>query len=398
MDALRIGYVTGVEGDAVEVRITHQDAEVHYQGAVYRVGKLGTYVTLPRQRNTLIGYIVRVSSHGEFDAHNRPSHVALNLQLLGTIQEGRFTRGVNEYPTIGDPVHIASEDDFAMIFGHAEQLAAGSTHRKSFSLGRFAVDTNFEVQALGKEFFAKHCAVMGNSGSGKSVTTAKILHEALQLPHTQIVMFDMHGEYLSAFSDEQGKPLPNVNYLSDRNLVLPYWMLQYGEFERLFVDTNNTLNVNAQRVFLRAAFERLKRTAAEELDLLTEYTVDTPIYYNIEQLKVYAENMNDARYVLNTENYAFARLPYRQLPAEEQEHMLLTRRMDFNKGDSEGEVPHATYFGHLLGLVNQIETRLNDRRYDFLLRPFEQVRRNPDLAGCIRTDATPGQLSRPFPR
>ena len=57
----------------------------------------------------------------------------------------------------------------------------------------------------------------------------------------------------------------------------------------------------------------------------------------------------------------------------------MSRRMEFNKGNAEGEIPHATYFGRLLGLVNQIETRLNDRRYDFLLRPHPLLRQLPEV-------------------
>ena len=397
MDPLKIGHVIGVEGDAVEVQISVGDLRIEYHGTTYRVGRLGTYVTLPMDRNTLIGYVTRVGATGDLEPGpdpDQPRCVTMTVQLLGTVRNDKFTRGVNEYPTLGDPVRLAIDEDFELIFGSFDELAGRDAERKSFPFGRFAVDTDFEVRALGKEFFAKHVAIMGNSGSGKSVTTTKIIHEALQLPHTQVVLFDMHGEYRAAFSDDRGQPLPNVTYLSDRNLVMPYWMLQYGEFERLFVDTNNPLNINAQKVFLRLAFERLKRPAAEELGLLTEFTIDTPVYYPIEHLRTYAENMNEARFVLNTDNYAFARLPYRQLPPDEQEKMLLTRRMEFNKGDSEGEVPHATFFGCLLGFVNQLESRLNDRRYDFLMRPFEQARRNPDLAEYLDPEAGPGQISR----
>lgn len=397
MDPLKIGHVIGVDGDQVEVQITVNDLHIPYHGTVYRVGRLGTYVTLPMERHTLIGYITRVGAAGELEPGPDPGHprrVTMTVQLLGTVRNDKFSRGVNEYPTLGDPVRLGIDEDFELIFGCFTELAGGQTERKAFSFGRFAVDTDFEVKALGKEFFAKHVAVMGNSGSGKSVTTAKILHEALQLPHAQFVMFDMHGEYLAAFSDDEGRPLPNVTYLSDRNLAIPYWMLQYSEFERLFVDTNNPMNINAQKVFLRSAFERLKRQAAEELGLLAEYTIDTPVYYSIEQLKTYALNMNEARFVLNSDSYAFARLPYRQLPPDEQERLLMTRRMEFNKGNAEGEIPHATFFGRLLGFVNQLETRLNDRRYDFLLRPEEQAARNPDLAGKLHVGDAPGELSR----
>ncbi len=397
MDDLQIGHVIGVNGDTVDVQISVSDLRIEHGGHIYRVGRLGTYVTFPMHRNTLIGYVTRVGVGGDLEPGpnpEQPRYITLEAQLIGTVYGEKFTRGVNEYPTIGDPVNMGVEDDFKTIFGSFDQLVGQETERKAFSFGRFAVDTDFQVRALGKEFFAKHVAVMGNSGSGKSVTTTKILYEALQLPHTQIVMFDMHGEYRAAFSDDNGNPLPNVTYLSDRNLVMPYWMLRYEEFEQLFVDATNPQNTNAQRVFLRNALEKLKQPAAEELGLLTEYTIDTPIYYPVENLKTYAENMNEARFVLNSDAYAFSRLPFRQLPHDEQEKMLLSRRMEFNKGNSEGEVPHATYFGRLLGLVNQIETRLNDRRYDFLLRPFEQISRNPDLANFLRPDRGPGELSR----
>ena len=48
-------------------------------------------------------------------------------------------------------------------------------------------------------------AVVGNSGSGKSCTTAKILQEVVDLKQSQVVLFDMHGEYRTAFSDESGQ-------------------------------------------------------------------------------------------------------------------------------------------------------------------------------------------------
>ncbi|MBI5864171.1 MAG: ATP-binding protein, partial [Planctomycetes bacterium] len=177
-------------------------------------------------------------------------------------------------------------------------------------------------------------------------------------------------------------------------LVLPYWMLAFEEFEQLFIDGHNPEHTSAQRIVLRQALEKLKAPAAEELDLKWEFTIDTPVYYSLDQLRVFAENMNNARYVTNTSSYAFSRLPYRQLPQAEQEKMMLARRMEFNPSASEGETPHATFNGKLLSMLNALEARLNDRRYDFLLRPFEQARRNVDLADRFDADASPGALSR----
>lgn len=396
MDPLDIGYVIGVEGDQVDVQIAAPELRVDYHGKTYRIGRLGTYVTIPVGELLLIGYITRVGVAGELEPGPDPDHprrIKLTAQLLGTVKGDRFSRGVNEYPTLGDVVRLGVDEDFELIFGCFDELAMEGERRKSFSMGRFAIDTDFEVKVLGKEFFAKHVAVMGNSGSGKSCTTAKIVEEAANLRDSQIVMFDMHGEYLKAFSDENGNPLPNVTYLSDRNLVLPYWMLSFEEFEQLFIETHNAEHANAQRIFLRDALEKMKLKAAEEMNLRWEYTIDTPLYYALDQLMMYALNMNEARFVLNTDNYAFARLQYRTLPPAEQEKLLQTRRMEFNPASSEGEVPHATFFSKLLGMVNLLESRLNDRRYDFLLRPIEQARRNVDLAGKLNGKGSPGEIS-----
>lgn len=397
MDPLTIGCIVGVDGDELEVRITRSDLRLEYHGTTYRIGRLGSYVTVPVERALLVGYVTSVGVRGDLDVDIEdalPSRLTMKCQLLGTIANEKFVRGVNEYPTVGDAVRLGVDEDFELIFGSFDELSQGDgLHPKSFSMGKFAVDTDFHVKVLGKEFFSKHIAVMGNSGSGKSVTTTKILYEAMRLPHTQIIMFDMHGEYLAAFSDDQGNPLPNVTYLSDRNLVLPYWMLRYAEFEDIFLDTGDPQNVNAQKILLREAFTRLKHPAAESLDLLAEYTVDTPIYYSLDQLKMFAENMNDARFVLGAENYAFSRMAERSLSLTEQELLMQTRRMEFNQGNAEGEVPHATYYGRLLGLVNQIETRFNDRRYDFMLKPFDQAELNPELKGKISEEMSLQQLS-----
>ena len=53
-----------------------------------------------------------------------------------------------------------------------------------------------------------------------------------------MILFDLHGEYLKAFSDEGGRPLSNVARLSGQDLVL----------------------------------RRLRREAAESLDLTNVYT------------------------------------------------------------------------------------------------------------------------------
>jgi hypothetical protein len=184
-------------------------------------------------------------------------------------------------------------------------------------------------------------------------------------------MFDMHGEYRSAFSDEDGQINANVTYLSADDLVLPYWLLKYEELETLFVDRSNPINVSTQISFLRSALLEFKQDAAKQLGLTKTLTLDTPIYFSIEKLKTYAENLNEARFVVNDDHLAFSQLALRSLPPSEQQALMRTQRCQFNRGNPEGETEHPLYFGKLLGLIDQIDTKFQDRRYEFLLKPIE---------------------------
>ncbi len=370
MNPLKIGNVVRVESGRVDVVITANDLNLLHDDRTYRVGQLGSYITIPMDARTIIGFVVGVGRQEVSVVDVEPQLIML-VQLLGEIAAGSFVRGVNEYPIVGDDVWVAIQADFEAIFGSFDQLLSGTEHPQSFTLGRFALNTDFEVKVLGTEMFAKHVAIVGNSGSGKSCTVARILQEVLDLEQSQVVMFDMHGEYRAAFSDEEGQLNANVTYLDVDDLVLPYWLLKYEELEAIFVDRSNPLHVSTQISFLRSAILEFKQDAAEQLGLTKSLTLDTPIYFSLECLKNYAENLNEARYVLNEDHLAFSKLALRSLDPEEQQKLMRTTRCQFNRGNPEGETPHPLYFGKLLGLIDQIDTKFLDRRYQFLLRPLQ---------------------------
>ncbi len=396
MNPLKIGNVIRVESGRLEVLITVDDLNLTREDETYRIGQLGSYVTIPMDVRTLVGFVVGAGRQ-EVTVVDVQPQLIMQVQLLGEIKAGRFTRGVNEYPIIGDDVWVAVRGDFETIFGSFDQLLAGSKHPRSFPLGRFAYNNDFEVKVLGSEFFAKHAALLGNSGSGKSCTTAKILQEVLDFSQSQVILFDMHGEYRAAFSDDDGQLNANVTYLGVDDLVLPYWLLKYEELEALFVDRSNPLNVSTQISFLRTALLEFKQDAARDLGLTKALTLDTPIYFSLERLKTYAANLNEARYVLNDDHLAFSQLALRGLMPREQEKLMREQRCQFNRGNPEGETPHPLYFGKLLGLIDLIDTKYNDRRYEFLLNPIEHGRKSryfrDHLKGVDRSERTSGLMN-----
>jgi len=394
MNPLKIGNVIRVKNGQLDVLITATDLNLTHENRTYRIGQLGSYVTLPMDDKTLVGFVTGTGRQEATGADVQPELI-MNVQLLGEIQAGRFLRGVNEYPIVGDDVWVAVQADFETIFGSFDQLLAGSKHAQSFRLGRFAYNPDFEVKVLGSEFFAKHVSVLGNSGSGKSCTTTRILQEVLDLKQAQVVLFDMHGEYKRAFSDEHSQLNANVTYLGSDDLVLPYWLLKYEEIEALFVDRSNPINITTQISFLRTALLEFKQDAAKELGLTRQLTLDTPIYFSLDRLKTYAENLNEARFVLNDDHLALSQLALRSLPLDEQQKLMRTKRCQFNRGNPEGETPHPLFFGMLLGFVDQIDTRLNDRRYQFLLNPIEHGLKSrffQDFLGQVGKTQQPSNL------
>ncbi len=402
MDALLIGRVIGVEGEDVEFVLTTEQKEFEHDGRTYNVGQIGTYVTIPGRQRTLIGFVTGVAVRDSEVDQKREQVV--RVQLLGTIVGDSFSRGVVGYPTIGEPVCLAVQSDFETIFGYVNRLVGdadasapaagdGPRERRSFTIGKFALDPTFEVKVLGNEFLSRHVAILGNSGSGKSCTTTRVLEEILTLPGAQVVMFDLHGEYATAFADARGRSDANVAVIGHEDLVVPYWLLKFEEFETLFVDRSNSQLVSNQISFLKESLTRLRGETAEMMGIENEFSIDTPIYFDLDRMKIFAENLNDARFILETNQYAFVKLPLRSMSVEEQEELITRQRCQFNKGKPEGEVPHAMYHGKLHGLLELLESRLNDHRYDFLLRPVEQARRSRHFKGMMPDSADPADMS-----
>ncbi len=392
MNPLKIGNVIRVENGLIEAVITVPDLNLIHEDRTYRVGQIGTYITIPMDERTLVGFVVSAGRQEVASIDVEPQLI-MKVQLLGELHGAKFVRGVNEYPIVGDDVWVAVHNDFERIFGSFDQLLAGSAHPQSFSIGKFALNPDFEVKVLGTELLAKHVAVVGNSGSGKSCTTAKILQEILDLRESQVVLFDLHGEYRNAFSDEDGQINANATYLGVDDLVLPYWLLKYEELEEMLIDRSNPMNVSTQISFLRTALLEYKQDAAKQLGLTKSLTLDTPIYFSLDKFVTYAKNLNDARYVLNDDHLAFSQLALRSLPIDEQQQLMRTQRCQFNRGNPDGETPHPLFFGKLLGLIDQIETKLLDRRYEFLLRPIQHGMHSRYFRDHLKGSIGPGQTS-----
>ncbi len=110
----------------------------------------------------------------------------IECSIIGSVAGERFVKAIDSYPTTDVTIRKIEENDLNIIInGSAEGW---------LRIGRYTSYNN-SAWLDGNKLFQRHSCIVGNTGSGKSETLAKILEETSQLPGANIILFDIHGEY-----------------------------------------------------------------------------------------------------------------------------------------------------------------------------------------------------------
>ncbi len=119
--------------------------------------------------------------------------------LVGEFSNGTFLSGMTHKPTGSSIVRIVNKDEVILLLGNQELDSPTSLY-----IGKSLVYDGFNVSGNINEFFSNHFSVIGNSGSGKSCTVTRIFQNLFYrqkyIPtNAKIVLFDVYGEYHTAF-------------------------------------------------------------------------------------------------------------------------------------------------------------------------------------------------------
>lgn len=194
---------------------------------------------------------------------------------LGTLCNGVFRRGGDELAIPPKKVVPATRDEIAAIYANAFD------ENKRCCFSALTRQRDVKVPVHGDRFFNKHIAVVGATGSGKSSSVATILqtataakaHQYDGLNNSHIVIFDIHGEYRSAF--------PEASLLSAEDIILPYWLLSDGEMEDMFLESGDHNNYN-QEALLRTIITHCKEMANPTA---SKVNFDSPLPFDIAHLQ-----------------------------------------------------------------------------------------------------------------
>ncbi len=352
-----IGYIVDVQGSLLTATLV-EDEQGHSPTVTIgdediAVGQLGSYVAIRQNAVHIIAVVTRMTEQealatptietpGEDTARLPFAKRIARLTPIGSIKaDGQFERGVGQYPTTGAEVHAIGSADIAKMFDRFQS--------KGFSVGTVATHPSLKVCLDPSNLFGRHFAILGQTGSGKSWTvTALVQRAVLIMPRAHIIILDLHGEY--CWKREDGSrhyafPDTIVRHVDARDMEIPYWLMTYAELCDLLIDRTEQAAHN-QTAYFRDKLRQLREKEKTPLSL-NRVTVDTPVFFSLDELV-------EAVRAKNTEMVQGA------------------------KGLKQGDM-----FGDFDRFLVRLESRMNDVRYDFLLKP--KVRTNSaSLVGMLR--------------
>jgi len=237
--------------------------------AISTAGNIGNHVKVSVGRRWLVA-IVRTMKLAEADG----DLILADVDFIGeglADNEGRlihFRRGVTRYPVPGARIYPIDSADLKQMFS--------PDSRAHVEIGTIYPTSDVRAALYIDQFLGKHFALLGSTGTGKSTSTALILHKICEhAPNGHIVMIDPHGEYSEAF-----KTTGAIFDVS--NLAMPYWLMNFEEHcEVLVTGAGDQRQQDCDILAKCLLAARAKSRIAEGLGKLT---VDSPIPYLLTDL------------------------------------------------------------------------------------------------------------------
>ncbi len=287
-----------------------------------RVGQVGSYMLVKQAGTEILTVVDKMWEEGAGHSLQR----LIRITPVGEVNAGgNFDRGITHFPTIGAEVHLVSAWTLEKVFSEHSESA--------YKVGKLSANDSIDIYIDPANFFGRHVAILGQTGSGKSWTVTSLIQSALRvMPNAHIVLMDMHGEYGDKkYGEVASSPFPRdkVRCLNAQELEIPYWLLSYSELVELFINQEDP-NAATQISFLRSQLIKLKAEANSAANV-GHITVDSPVFFPLDELIAAFRDANE-------------------------------RTEDFGKKKT------ATH-GRFDQFLVRIESLVNDSRYAFMFAP-----------------------------
>lgn len=240
-DSLRIGSVDFVSPDEVKVLLDIEAPnDVALNAGIPRpFPRINSYVLIPSESGFLVAQIEWIviersqypkrKGMQDFGVIDLPYPLRkMSLNPLGILREKErdprgepnyaFSRGVDIYPTVGDPVLLPSQTQLKAI------VESGENRRVNIGISPLA--GNAVVSIDPDRLFGRHLAILGNTGSGKSCSVAGVIRWSMEAAKQQ---------KMNNCASEQGEHCTDVVHINTRFIILD----PNGEYSKAFSELEN---------------------------------------------------------------------------------------------------------------------------------------------------------------
>ena len=192
---------------------------------IYEYGNMINKHVVFEGNQKLIGEIININEYME-------------IKIIGEIINNSFIYSDINKPSFNSKCRLINKEDLDIIFS--------SNTPDNIKIGTSVLYKNYNINLAINPFFSNHFAILGNTGSGKSYSVARIIQsiyeDSNKIPfRSNIFLFDAYGEYQQAFTNI-GNNNPNINTklyttnLKEKNidiLTIPFYLLKADDIALL---------------------------------------------------------------------------------------------------------------------------------------------------------------------
>ncbi|NAT79110.1 DUF853 family protein [Dickeya dadantii] len=371
-----IGVISSISSSSVTIRLSRKvnSGLLIIEGRTHKVGQVGSFVRIPQGYNDLYGVVASSNENSTIDSNENiaSDNRVIAVELIGESSCGFFDRGISQYPSVGDEVHMVLDSDLEIVYG--------SKSKNLITVGKLSSSESIDVNLDIDKLITRHSAVVGSTGSGKSTSVSGLLRSICMLNgaddnSSRILLIDMHGEYASALKDKA--KIFSVDPSNGENkLSLPYWALPTDKLIDFLCGSISEVSKNAMIDFIT---DEKKRTLNEnniEYINKSKITSFTPLPYDLKKLWY--------RFIFDdTSTYKekdFINPEYRDDIEGDAETLSPPQ---FKPPGSGSAAPFKKGQHILTKQLNLMKARLLDSQYSFFLSPDDYT---PDANGKIKKD------------
>lgn len=392
-DPSRLGSVEDVNGSSISVKLADSTPAglLFVHGEAYRVGQVGGFVRIPSGYVDLYGVISQVgagAAPGPPELATQFGNRWLRVELVGQGRRGtKFERGIAQYPSIGDSVHVVTESDLKTVYAPEDDDGY-------VAVGRVASAESIRAYLDINKLVTRHSAVVGSTGSGKSNAVANLLgavSDRSRFQSARVVLFDLHGEYANAFGEQARVFRVGADpTLGERELYIPFWALTAEEFISMAMGSvTGTALVLLQEKLLSNKRTSKPGGALHGLPDLA-VTVDTPLPFSVYQLWHDLYSLHSATHTVSkNQNQTEATRAYLEdgvppVKGVGDSEQLLRPKFRPITTEAGAEKIYGGLYGELpRPHLDSLESKLRDPRMQFLFRPGPW---SPDTDGTTAAD------------